>query len=108
MSFGTWDAYFHLHHHLSAHFFPLPLLIHFLLSVLFQSHQRVNTRLHGRFQTWLDTWAQKHVTSEMAASTHEWLMGDAKEGLLSCTTTCSPEILHYLKINKYRVQYRTL
>ncbi|XP_015246903.1 PREDICTED: paired amphipathic helix protein Sin3a-like [Cyprinodon variegatus] len=81
---------------------------HTALSRAHQSHQRVNTRLHGRFQTWLDTWAQKHVTSEMAASTHEWLMGDAKEGLLSCTTTCSPEILHYLKINKYRVQYRTL
>ncbi|XP_043998562.1 paired amphipathic helix protein Sin3a-like isoform X1 [Gambusia affinis] len=81
---------------------------HTALSRAHQSHQRVNTRLHGRFQTWLDSWAQKHVTPEMATSTHKWLMGDAEEGLLSCTTTCSPEVLHYLNINKYRVQYRTL
>ncbi|XP_035991900.1 paired amphipathic helix protein Sin3a [Fundulus heteroclitus] len=81
---------------------------HTALSRAHQSHQRVNTRLHRRFHTWVDGWAQKHVTSEMAANTHKWLMGDAKEGLLSCTTTCNPEVLHYLNINKYRVQYRTL
>ncbi|XP_007569032.1 paired amphipathic helix protein Sin3a-like isoform X1 [Poecilia formosa] len=81
---------------------------HTALSRAHQSHQRVNTHLHGRFQTWLDFWAQKHVTPEMATNTHKWLMGDAEEGLLSCTTTCSPEVLHYLNINKYRVQYRTL
>lgn len=75
---------------------------------LFQSHQQVNTRLHRRFQTWLDTWAKEHVTSDMAADNHKWLMGDEQEGLLSCTTTCSPEVLHYLNINKYRVKYRTL
>ncbi|MED6241542.1 Paired amphipathic helix protein Sin3a, partial [Ataeniobius toweri] len=81
---------------------------HTALSRAHQSHQRVNTHLHKCFHTWLDTWAQKHVTSEMAANTNKWLMGDAKEGLLSCTTTCCPEVLHYLNINKYRVQYRTL
>lgn len=75
---------------------------------LFQSHQRVNTGLHRRFQAWLDTWAKEHVTASMDADTQKWLMGVDKEGLLSCTTTCNPEVLHYLSVNKYRVKYRTL
>uniref|UniRef100_A0A665WEW4 Paired amphipathic helix protein Sin3a n=2 Tax=Echeneis naucrates TaxID=173247 RepID=A0A665WEW4_ECHNA len=81
---------------------------HTALTRAHQSHQLVNTRLHRRFQAWLDTWAKEHVTSEMAADSRKWLMGDGQEGLLSCTTTCSPEVLHYLNINKYRVKYRTL
>ncbi|XP_072236154.1 paired amphipathic helix protein Sin3a-like isoform X2 [Leuresthes tenuis] len=81
---------------------------HTALTRAHQSHQRVNTRLHRRFQTWLDAWAKEHVTSEMGADSHKWLMGDGQEGLLSCTTTCCPELLHYLNINKYRVKYRTL
>uniref|UniRef100_A0A8C6LMV2 Paired amphipathic helix protein Sin3a n=1 Tax=Nothobranchius furzeri TaxID=105023 RepID=A0A8C6LMV2_NOTFU len=81
---------------------------HTALSRAHQSHQRVNTRLHRRFHTWLDIWAKKHVTSEMSANTQKWLMGDGQEGLLSCTTTCCPEVLHYLNVNKYRVKYRTL
>lgn len=75
---------------------------------LFQSHERVNTYLHRRFQAWLDTWAKEHVTNDMAADTRKWLMGDEQEGLLSCTTTCNPEVLHYLNVNKYRVKYQTL
>ncbi|XP_023268148.1 paired amphipathic helix protein Sin3a-like isoform X2 [Seriola lalandi dorsalis] len=81
---------------------------HTALTRAHQSHQRVNTRLHRRFQAWLDTWAKEHVTSDMAAESRKWLMGDAREGLLSCTTTCNPEVLHYLNVNKYRVKYRTL
>nr|XP_046250046.1 paired amphipathic helix protein Sin3a-like isoform X4 [Scatophagus argus] len=81
---------------------------HTALTRAHQSHQRVNTRLHRRFQAWLDTWAKEHVTSDMAADSRKWLMGDEQEGLLSCTTTCNPEVLHYLNINKYRVKYRTL
>ncbi|XP_004066908.1 paired amphipathic helix protein Sin3a [Oryzias latipes] len=81
---------------------------HTALTRAHQSHQQVNTRLHRRFQTWLDAWAKEHVTSEMAADNHKWLMGDEREGLLSCTTTRCPEVLHYLNVNKYRVKYRTL
>lgn len=79
-----------------------------LVRVFSQSHQRVHTRLHKRFQTWLDNWAKTHVTSEMSANTQKWLKGEGQEGLLSCTTTCCPEVLHYLNITKYRVKYRTL
>uniref|UniRef100_A0A673CTW3 Paired amphipathic helix protein Sin3a n=1 Tax=Sphaeramia orbicularis TaxID=375764 RepID=A0A673CTW3_9TELE len=81
---------------------------HTALTRAHQSHQRVNTRLHRRFQARLDAWAKEHVTSDMAANSHKWLMGDEQEGLLPCSTTCSPEVLHYLNINKYRVKYRTL
>uniref|UniRef100_A0A7N9APV8 Paired amphipathic helix protein Sin3a n=1 Tax=Mastacembelus armatus TaxID=205130 RepID=A0A7N9APV8_9TELE len=81
---------------------------HTALTRAHQSHQQVNTRLHRRFQSCLDNWAKEHVTSDMAANCHKWLMGDGHEGLLSCTTTCTPEVLHYLNINKYRVKYRTL
>uniref|UniRef100_A0A3Q2ZJC4 Paired amphipathic helix protein Sin3a n=1 Tax=Kryptolebias marmoratus TaxID=37003 RepID=A0A3Q2ZJC4_KRYMA len=81
---------------------------HTALTRAHQSHQQVNTRLHRRFQALLDDWAKTHVTSEMSANTQKWLMGDGQEGLLSCTTTCCPEVLHYLNINKYRVKYRTL
>uniref|UniRef100_H3C6M1 Paired amphipathic helix protein Sin3a n=1 Tax=Tetraodon nigroviridis TaxID=99883 RepID=H3C6M1_TETNG len=78
---------------------------HTALTRAHQSHQRVHTGLHRRFQAWLDTWAEQHVTPSMAADTHKWLMGDEQEGLLSCTTTCEPEVLHYLSVNKYRVKY---
>ncbi|KAL3993300.1 U3 small nucleolar RNA-associated protein 6 [Sarotherodon galilaeus] len=80
---------------------------HTALTRAHQSHQLVNTRLHRRFHAWLDTWAKEHVTSDMAAESHKWFMGDGQEGLLACTTTCSPEVLHYLNINKYRVKYKT-
>ncbi|KAM9409739.1 paired amphipathic helix protein Sin3a-like isoform 2-T3 [Pholidichthys leucotaenia] len=81
---------------------------HTALTRSHQCHQRVNTRLHRRFQAWLDTWSKEHVTSDMAANSHKWLMGDGLEGLLPCTTTCSPEVLNYVSVNKYRVMYRTL
>uniref|UniRef100_A0AAQ6AF94 Paired amphipathic helix protein Sin3a n=1 Tax=Amphiprion ocellaris TaxID=80972 RepID=A0AAQ6AF94_AMPOC len=81
---------------------------HTALTRAHQSHQGVNTRLHRRFQSWLDSWAKDHVTGDMAADSRKWLMGEAQEDLLPCSTTCCPEILHYLHINKYRVQYRTL
>ncbi|XP_075875302.1 paired amphipathic helix protein Sin3a-like isoform X2 [Nelusetta ayraudi] len=81
---------------------------HTALTRAHQSHQRVNTRLHRDFHAWLDTWASQHVTSDMAAGTRGWLMGEEQEGLLPCTTSCVPEVLHYLPINKYRVKYRTL
>uniref|UniRef100_A0AAQ4RWQ8 Paired amphipathic helix protein Sin3a n=1 Tax=Gasterosteus aculeatus aculeatus TaxID=481459 RepID=A0AAQ4RWQ8_GASAC len=70
-----------------------------------QSHERVSTRLHRRFQAWVDTWAQEHVTGDMAAETDKWLMGDAREGLLPCSTSRQPEVLHFVNINKYRVKY---
>ncbi|XP_034005170.1 SIN3 transcription regulator family member Aa isoform X1 [Trematomus bernacchii] len=70
-----------------------------------QSHERVSTRLHQRFQDWVDVWAKEHVTRDMGAETSKWLMGEAREGLLPCTTSRQPEILHYVNINKYRVKY---
>ncbi|XP_062404501.1 paired amphipathic helix protein Sin3a-like isoform X2 [Sardina pilchardus] len=71
-----------------------------------QSHERVSTRLHQRFQAWLDKWRKEHVTSEMATDNRKWLMGEGREGLLlPCKTTCHPEVLHFVGINKYRVKY---
>ncbi|XP_050955909.1 SIN3 transcription regulator family member Aa isoform X1 [Labeo rohita] len=70
-----------------------------------QSHERVSTRLHQRFHAWTQRWAKEHVTREMAAETSRWLMGEGREGLVPCSTTCDPETLHFQRINKYRVQY---
>uniref|UniRef100_A0A6Q2WW69 Paired amphipathic helix protein Sin3a n=1 Tax=Esox lucius TaxID=8010 RepID=A0A6Q2WW69_ESOLU len=70
-----------------------------------QSHQKVSTRLHKRFQAWVDNWVKEHVTRDMAAETSKWLMGEGRDGLLPCTTTREPEILHFMNINKYRVKY---
>ncbi|XP_028812536.1 paired amphipathic helix protein Sin3a isoform X2 [Denticeps clupeoides] len=70
-----------------------------------QSHERVSTRLHQRFHAWLDQWSDEHVTSDMGGENQKWLMGEGLEGLLPCKTTCHPEVLHYVKINKYRVKY---
>lgn len=53
----------------------------------------------------MDRWTKEHVTREMAAETSQWLMGEALEGLLPCTTTCEAEDLHFVSINKYRVKY---
>uniref|UniRef100_A0A4W6CNM8 Paired amphipathic helix protein Sin3a n=1 Tax=Lates calcarifer TaxID=8187 RepID=A0A4W6CNM8_LATCA len=61
-----------------------------------QSHERVSTRLHKRFQAWVE-----------AAETNKWLMGEGRDGLLPCTTTRQPEVLHFMNINKYRVKYGT-
>uniref|UniRef100_A0A8C1QKK1 SIN3 transcription regulator family member Ab n=1 Tax=Cyprinus carpio TaxID=7962 RepID=A0A8C1QKK1_CYPCA len=72
-----------------------------------QSHQRVSTRLHQRFQLWLDRWRKEHVTSDMAAASYKWLMGESLEGLLPCRTVCEPKILHFQNINKYKVTYIT-
>ncbi|XP_026123713.1 paired amphipathic helix protein Sin3a isoform X1 [Carassius auratus] len=72
-----------------------------------QSHQRVSTRLHQRFQSWLDRWRKEHVTSDMAAAAYTWLMGEGLEGLLPCRTVCEPKILHFQNINKYKVTYST-
>ena len=76
-----------------------------LFCSLLQSQERVNTRLHRRFQAWLDCWARDHVNGEMAAENCSWLMGERSEGLLPCSTTCTPEVLHYVAVNKYRVKY---
>ncbi|XP_061671234.1 paired amphipathic helix protein Sin3a-like isoform X2 [Syngnathoides biaculeatus] len=80
---------------------------HTALTRAHQSHKRVHRRLHRCFQARLDTWAKENVTSDMAADSRRWLMGDGQEGLVPCTTTCNPEVLHYLTVNKYRVKYRT-
>ncbi|XP_037103877.1 paired amphipathic helix protein Sin3a-like [Syngnathus acus] len=80
---------------------------HTALTRAHQSHKRVHRRLHRRFQACLDTWAKEHVTSDMANDCRSWLVGDGREGLLPCTTTCNPEVLHYLTVNKYRVKYKT-
>ncbi|KAI4878092.1 hypothetical protein NFI96_027888 [Prochilodus magdalenae] len=77
------------------------------LSRAHQSHQQVSTRLHQRFQAWLDTWRKAHVTSDMSTENHRWLMGDCQEGLRPCKTTCEPNILHFQPINRYRVLYST-
>uniref|UniRef100_A0A8C7QX04 SIN3 transcription regulator family member Aa n=1 Tax=Oncorhynchus mykiss TaxID=8022 RepID=A0A8C7QX04_ONCMY len=70
-----------------------------------QSHERVSTRLHKRFQAWVDSWVKEHVTRDMAAETNKWLMGEGRDGLVPCTTTRELEILHFMNINKYRVKY---
>uniref|UniRef100_A0A674D5I8 Paired amphipathic helix protein Sin3a n=1 Tax=Salmo trutta TaxID=8032 RepID=A0A674D5I8_SALTR len=70
-----------------------------------QSHERVSTRLHKRFQAWVDFWVKEHVTRDMAAETNKWLMGEGRDGLVPCTTTRELEILHFMNINKYRVKY---
>lgn len=77
--------------------------VHVLFSP--QSHERVSTRLHKRFQAWVDAWAQEHVTRDMNAETNKWLMGEGRDGLLPCTTSRQPEVLHFMNINKYRVKY---
>ncbi|CAF98397.1 unnamed protein product, partial [Tetraodon nigroviridis] len=70
-----------------------------------QSHQRVSTRLHKRFQAWVDAWVAEHVTRDMNAETNKWLMGEGREGFIPCTTTRQPEVLHFVNINKYQVKY---
>ncbi|XP_053742174.1 SIN3 transcription regulator family member Aa isoform X1 [Synchiropus splendidus] len=70
-----------------------------------QSHERVSTRLHKRFQAWVDTWSKEHITRDMASETNKWLMGEGRDGLLSCSTTRHAEVLHFMNINKYRVKY---
>ncbi|XP_029009881.2 SIN3 transcription regulator family member Aa isoform X1 [Betta splendens] len=70
-----------------------------------QSHERVSTRLHKRFQAWVDAWAKEHVSRDMLAETNKWLMGEGRDGLLPCTTSRNAEILHFMNINKYRVKY---
>uniref|UniRef100_A0A4W5Q4Q8 Paired amphipathic helix protein Sin3a n=2 Tax=Hucho hucho TaxID=62062 RepID=A0A4W5Q4Q8_9TELE len=68
-----------------------------------QSHDRVSTRLHKRFQAWVDSWVKEHVTRDMAAETNKWLMGEGRDGLVPCTTTLELEILHFMNINnRYR------
>uniref|UniRef100_A0A8C2CAQ2 Paired amphipathic helix protein Sin3a n=1 Tax=Cyprinus carpio TaxID=7962 RepID=A0A8C2CAQ2_CYPCA len=67
-----------------------------------QSHERVSTRLHQRFHAWTQRWVKEHVTRDMAAETSRWLMGEGREGLVPCSTTCDPETLHFQRINKYR------
>lgn len=76
-----------------------------ILYVVFQSHQRVSTRLHKRFQAWVDAWVTEHVTRDMNAETNKWLMGEGREGFIPCTTTRQPEVLHFVNINKYQVKY---
>ncbi|XP_024911927.1 SIN3 transcription regulator family member Aa isoform X2 [Cynoglossus semilaevis] len=72
-----------------------------------QSHERVSTRLHNRFQAWVDAWVKEHVTRDMSTETNKWLMGEGREGLLPCTTARQPEVVHFMNINKYRVKYGT-
>ncbi|XP_072320597.1 paired amphipathic helix protein Sin3a-like isoform X2 [Eucyclogobius newberryi] len=81
---------------------------HTALTRAHQSHQRVHNRLHRRFHKWLDAWAQDHVSADMAAATHRWLMGEGQDELLPCTTALCPEVLHYISVNKYCVTYRAL
>uniref|UniRef100_A0A673AJM6 Paired amphipathic helix protein Sin3a n=1 Tax=Sphaeramia orbicularis TaxID=375764 RepID=A0A673AJM6_9TELE len=72
-----------------------------------QSHERVSTRLHKRFQAWVEAWVKEHVTRDMSAETNKWLMGEGRDGFLPCTTSRQPEVLHFMNINKYRVKYNT-
>lgn len=75
------------------------------LSLSPQSHERVSTRLHKRFRAWVDAWVKEHVTRDMNGETNKWLMGEGRDGLLPCTTSRQPEVLHFMNINKYRVKY---
>ncbi|XP_077423344.1 SIN3 transcription regulator family member Aa [Vanacampus margaritifer] len=70
-----------------------------------QSHERVSTRLHQRFQAWLAAWAEEHVSTDMAAESDKWLMGEGRDGLLPCSTARQPEVLHFRNVSKYRVKY---
>uniref|UniRef100_A0A3Q3A3J1 Paired amphipathic helix protein Sin3a n=1 Tax=Kryptolebias marmoratus TaxID=37003 RepID=A0A3Q3A3J1_KRYMA len=70
-----------------------------------QSHERVSTRLHERFQAWVEAWLKENVPRDMSAETNRWLMGEGRDGLLPCTTSRHPELLHFVNINKYRVKY---
>ncbi|XP_059916267.1 SIN3 transcription regulator family member Aa isoform X1 [Gadus macrocephalus] len=70
-----------------------------------QSHDRVSTRLHNRFQAWVDAWAKVNVTPAMATETGAWLMGEDREEFLPCVTSRNPEVLHFMNVNKYRVKY---
>lgn len=72
-----------------------------------QSHERVSTRLHKRFQAWVDAWVIKHVTRDQSTETNKWLMGEGRDGFIPCTTSRQPEVLHFMNINKYRVKYNT-
>lgn len=80
---------------------------HDLYSLLSQSHERVSTRLHKRFQAWVDAWVIKHVTRDQSTETNKWLMGEGRDGFIPCTTSRQPEVLHFMNINKYRVKYNT-
>lgn len=53
----------------------------------------------------MEAWVKDHVTRDMSSETTKWLMGEGRDGLLPCTTTRQPEILHFMNINKYRVKY---
>ncbi|XP_066509834.1 paired amphipathic helix protein Sin3a-like isoform X2 [Hoplias malabaricus] len=75
------------------------------LSRAHQSHQQVCTRLHQRFQTWLDSWKKVNVTTDMATDNQKWLMGESQDGLRPCKTSCEPSILHCQSVNRYRVLY---
>lgn len=55
----------------------------------------------------MDAWLEENVPRDMIADNNEWLMGEGRDGLLPCTTTRHPEILHFMNINKYRVKYGT-
>ncbi|KAI1889403.1 hypothetical protein AGOR_G00162520 [Albula goreensis] len=70
-----------------------------------QSHERVSSRLHQRFQAWVDMWVKSHVTREMSADCSRWLMGEEGEGLVPCRTVCEPQTLYFRNINKYCVTY---
>ncbi|CAL8260762.1 unnamed protein product [Merluccius merluccius] len=70
-----------------------------------QSHDRVSTRLHNRFQAWVDAWAKVNVTPDMASETGAWLMGEERDDFLPCVTARQPEVLHFMNVNKYRVKY---
>uniref|UniRef100_A0A8B9K8Y7 Paired amphipathic helix protein Sin3a n=1 Tax=Astyanax mexicanus TaxID=7994 RepID=A0A8B9K8Y7_ASTMX len=81
--------------------------VHTIFLCVHQSHERVSTRLHQRFQAWVDSWVKEHVTREMASDTTKWLMGEEREGFIPCKTTCHHETLHFRNINKYRVNYNS-
>ncbi|XP_030622002.1 paired amphipathic helix protein Sin3a isoform X2 [Chanos chanos] len=72
-----------------------------------QSHERVSTRLHQRFQSWVDQWTKEHVTHDMATENLKWLMGEGQDGFLPCKTSREPKVLHFQNINKYHVKYGT-
>ncbi|KAG7270358.1 hypothetical protein CRUP_034468, partial [Coryphaenoides rupestris] len=71
-----------------------------------QSHDRVSTRLHRRFQALVDAWACDNVTPAMETETGAWLMGEQRQDFLPCVTSRHPEVLHYMDVNKYRVKYQ--
>ncbi|KAK2144293.1 hypothetical protein NP493_4262g00000 [Ridgeia piscesae] len=75
-----------------------------------ETHKKVSLRLHNKFQSWLDGWAQENVSTEQSKACTDWLMGDV-DGLKESTTKRvdlhPSERAPFCPYNKYTVVYHT-